>query len=224
MKKLIIICEGKTETLFVKNVLSNYMPSITFSPHTIPTGSNPQGGSSKGGALNYDRVKRYIENLKFTNDYITTFFDFYGLPNNFPSYSILNSNLTIYQKIDTLEKAFYDDIINDFPSLKDKFFPYIQLHEFETLLFTDIKKAFQDMRISDQNLTNLNDILINFNDNPEEINNSIETAPSKRIIKAFPAFQKTKDGVIGIQNMGLNDIEQKCQHFKKWLDYIRSLQ
>lgn len=224
MKKLIIICEGKTETFFIKNVLSNYMPSITFLPQTIPTGSNPQGGSSKGGALNYDRVKRYIENLKFTNDYITTFFDFYGLPNNFPSYSTLNSNLTIYQKIDKLEKAFYDDIINDFPSLKDKFFPYIQLHEFETLLFTDIKKAFQDMRISDQNLTNLNDILINFNDNPEEINNSIETAPSKRIIKAFPAFQKTKDGVIGIQNMGLNDIEQKCQHFKKWLDYIRSLQ
>ena len=49
--------------------------------------------------------------------------------------------------------------------------------------------------------------------NPELINNSPNTAPSKRILKVIPAYDKTVTGVEILRKISLNKLRQKCQHF-----------
>lgn len=215
-KRLIVICEGKSEVNFIKQILASEISNISIQPVTIKTGNNPQGGSAKGGALSYERVKREIENHLKSSNFVTTFFDYYGLDKTFPSYNLaIESN--IYQNINILENGLSNDINNDL------FIPYIQVHEFESLLFCDIEKALENETINANNLNILTQILNDFNYEPEMINNSLQTAPSKRILKYFPNFQKTLHGYKGLEKIGLNTIRSKCKHFNEWLEKMEKL-
>ena len=60
----------------------------------------------------------------------TTMFDFYALSTDFPSYGLEMQNP--YQKVNALEDAFGENVN------AQNFIPYIQLHEFEALLFADL--------------------------------------------------------------------------------------
>lgn len=136
MKRVYIICEGQSEETFVKHILSQHFENlqIYLTPIIIPTSRK-----QKGGGLNYDRVKFFITN-KFKQDkeaFVSTFFDYYALPNDFPKYDEQVQCNDIYQKIDILEQGFCDDINHQ------RFFPHIQPYEFESLLFSDIDKIIQ---------------------------------------------------------------------------------
>jgi hypothetical protein len=65
--------------------------------------------------------------------------------------------------------------------LRYRFIPYIQLHEFEGLLFTDInvfRKNFMSHEFRDR--SGFEGIFDQYA-NPEDINDSTTTAPSKRL-------------------------------------------
>lgn len=59
--------------------------------------------------------------------------------------------------------------------------------------------------------------------NPELINNSFETAPSKRILKAIPAYDKTVAGIEVLRRIGLNKIRDKCRHFNDWITHLEQI-
>ena len=61
-------------------------------------------------------------------------FDLYGLPSDFPGYAKAAEELDPYSRVNVLENALQESI-NDW-----RFTPYIQIHEFESLLFSDIEK------------------------------------------------------------------------------------
>lgn len=63
----------------------------------------------------------------------TTMFDLYALPNDFPDYEAAKALGEPYKRVAGLETAFAK-AIND-----ERFIPYIQLHEFEALLFCGIE-------------------------------------------------------------------------------------
>ena len=63
----------------------------------------------------------------------TTMFDLYALPNDFPDYEAAKALGEPYKRVAALETAFAK-AIND-----ERFIPYIQLHEFEALLFCGIE-------------------------------------------------------------------------------------
>ena len=65
--------------------------------------------------------------------------------------------------------------------------------------------------------------------NPELINNSPETAPSKRIIKAIEGDKKThynynkpKTGKIVTKYIGIDELRSKCKHFDEWIEKLIS--
>ena len=78
-----VICEGQTEETFIRDVIAPLLApqQIFFTARLIPTSQN-----SKGGALTYERVRRFVINsLKEDQSlFITTFFDLYALDNAFP--------------------------------------------------------------------------------------------------------------------------------------------
>ncbi|MFN7201291.1 MAG: DUF4276 family protein [Aphanizomenon sp.] len=60
---------------------------------------------------------------------------------------------------------------------------------------------------------------------PELINDSRETAPSKRIIAQFPDYERAKStvGSLLAESIGLEVIRNKCPHFNSWLLRLESL-
>ncbi|MDE6578210.1 MAG: DUF4276 family protein, partial [Muribaculaceae bacterium] len=108
------------------------------------------------------------------------------------------------------------------PELASHFIPYMQIHEFESLLFSDIsifKDNFEDKAME---FSILEDAVREF-ENPEEINSRPTLAPSKRLIEAIPGYQKVNDGAYIADEIGLKKILDKCPLFSQWFLTLQSL-
>jgi hypothetical protein len=114
------------------------------------------------------------------------------------------------KKVDFLEKAIAKIIINR------RFVPYIQLHEFEGLLFSDAKGFLTIPDLPDKNLNILQDIILK-HPNPELLNDGADTAPSKRLKKLIPSYRKPLYGTIIAEEIGMETILAKCPRFANWV-------
>ncbi|RDU61947.1 DUF4276 family protein [Helicobacter sp. MIT 14-3879] len=216
-----VICEGQSEEKFINETLGPYFHNhlnIYLIPLTIPTSKR-----NKGGALSYDRVVNFIvKKLKEDSEaFMTTMFDYYGLDDEFLKE---NKAITdIYEYIEKIQKDF-DDAIKQ-KCHTNKFFSYIQPHEFESLLFSDITKIIKaDAEWDEKLICELEDIIKEY-DNPELINNSKETSTSHRLKKIFssPSYKKVLHGSKIAKEIGIDNIRSKCQHFNKWCEKIHNL-
>ena len=115
----------------------------------------------------------------------------------------------------------FADEIND-----NRFIPYIQLHEFEALLFCGIEYIAELYPGCEKRCEQLTQALQNVG-NPELINNSPHTAPSKRIIKAIEGDNKThynynkpKTGRFVTEKIGIDELRSKCKHFDEWIEKL----
>jgi hypothetical protein len=61
------------------------------------------------------------------------------------------------------------------------------------------------------------------NSNPELINESPQTAPSKRILKICDSYDKVDDGILILKEIGLNKLRSECTHFNEWLTKLEGL-
>ena len=52
---------------------------------------------------------------------------------------------------------------------------------------------------------------------PVEINDSTETAPSKRLNRLIPGYSKTQHGPDVIERAGLTHVRSRCPRFDYWL-------
>ena len=141
-------------------------------------------------------------------------FDYYGLPNDFPVYN--NTSGTCYQKVEAAEKAFSADIGNQ------KFIPYIQLHEFEGLLFSSPKAIATTLGHGSASILAFIQQIRNAFKTPEEINQGADTHPSRRILNLFPSYNKPVFGSLIAQRTGLQVIRDNCPHFNNWVTKLLS--
>jgi hypothetical protein len=60
---------------------------------------------------------------------------------------------------------------------------------------------------------------------PEEIDESPDTAPSKRIIKHIPDYegQKAQVGPLVAEEIGLTALRLKCPHFNDWITKLENI-
>lgn len=220
-----ILCEGQTEQGFVKEVLCPYLQNngITAVKSILITTNKKK--NARGGLLTYSNAVTDLELLqktKLDGDYerhiFTTMFDLYALPDDFPGFKMRKTIEDPYLKVYHLEKDFAD-AIND-----KRFIPYIQLHEFEALLFCGIKYIgilYPNCKKRCEQLSrDLKQI-----GNPELINNNPETAPSKRIIKAIEGekkahYNKPKTGKFVTDKIGIEELRLKCKHFNEWIQKL----
>jgi hypothetical protein len=116
------------------------------------------------------------------------------------------------ERIACLENAMKRDIAPENPY----FLPYIQKHEFEALLFSS-NTGFENYFA--QNSDRTRRVLQGF-DNPEEINDGPDTAPSKRLINLVPEYNKVLFGNILAIEIGLQTILTKCPKFRNWVETL----
>jgi len=215
--RLNITAEGQTEEAFVKQTLSKYLGDFNLSTDVrCVLTSKDKRKHYRGGLISYSKAKKDIQTwLKEDNHSetrFTTMFDLYALPSDFPGFEASKKILDPYEKVIFLESEFEKDI-NDF-----RFIPYIQLHEFEALLFSKIEELDIEYFYYENSIEKLKTLADNIG-NPELINDRPTTAPSKRIISLIPEYEYNKVSVgatvAGI--IGINHLKNSCRHFNDWI-------
>jgi len=197
MVRLGISVEGPTEERFVKKVLIPHL--ATNDIHVTPV--------SIKGDVTVARAKKELEKMLYSFDHVTTLYDFYGFRGK-------NQGET--------KNSLEQQILNALPAnLRRKFIPYIQMYEFEGLLFSDPEIIEQSLEGKDL-FKWASSILREFNNNPEAVNNSEQTAPSKRFEKDTN-YMKTTHGPNIAADIGLDKIRTMCQGFDQWLTRLESL-
>ena len=58
---------------------------------------------------------------------------------------------------------------------------------------------------------------------PEDINDSAMTAPSKRVLQAYPDYSKVLHGTLAAQAVGIETMRRECPHFRDWLERLEAL-
>jgi hypothetical protein len=95
------------------------------------------------------------------------------------------------------------------------------LHEYEGLLFSD-PAAFAN-GIDQPILANhLRAIRQGF-PTPEDINDSPNTAPSKRVLHLCPSYSKVLDGTRAARTVGIDTMRRECPHFREWVERLEAL-
>lgn len=222
-RRLNITAEGQTEEKFVKHTLSTYLGKYNISTDVRCVLTNKDKKKSyRGGLISYMKAKNdiitWLKEDSHSEARFTTMFDLYALPNDFPKFEDAQKYTDPYKKVEFLERAFKEDI-ND-----DRFFPYIQLHEFEALILSkpqELQYEYFEHKNSIRKLVTL----LESTGNSELINDGPDSAPSKRIIKLIPEYEGNKVSVgaeiAGI--IGVDWLKKSCKHFSDWLDKIKKL-
>lgn len=223
MTRVVVVCEGQTEETFVRDVLEpHFAPSgLYLMAQTIETSPG-----HRGGALNYDRVKRQLRNTlrQHSAPVVTTFFDLYRLDKRFPGFDVAMRAGSLGPKIAALNSALATDIVASAECDPVRFIPHIQPHEFEALLFSDVPTLTNVERSWARFAVELSAIRQQA-DTPEHINDQPETKPAahlERLLKS-PRFSKVDHGPIAAARIGLPRIESECLYFSAWLQKLRAL-
>lgn len=216
------IVEGQTEETFVRDLLRDALAhgGIFISVRRVATGRK-HGHTHRGGMTTYGKAKRDVQRWLQEDHtaYVTTMFDCHGLPHDFPNYDAAKKRIDPYQKALLLETGIADDIQSR------RLIPYIQLHEFEGLLFSDTSAIDAILKIHHANLSQasqLQKIREQFQ-SPEEINEGEATAPSKRLKALYPGYDKTGFGPRIAKRIGLESLRKQCRHFDEWLKKLEAL-
>jgi len=219
MRRVLISVEGQTEETFVTEVLRPHLMlrGLTLLPVVLKTRHLPGRSAEKGGSVPYPRIRRELLGLLRDSSAVavTTMYDFYALPRDFPGYVTLPVGSGA-QRVAHLEAALREDLANR------RFYPYLQLHEFESLLFADVEKTHTALLGNRQQLEALRAITREF-PAPEDIDEGRTTAPSKRLQAVFPAYQKVSDGPSITLEIGLERLRAACPHFNTWLTWLEML-
>ncbi|UCH95371.1 MAG: DUF4276 family protein [Candidatus Aminicenantes bacterium] len=214
MIRVHVFVEGQTEETFVTELLQYHFlhMHIYLNPILIRTGKKGRGGVSTYGKIQWQIKKKCKEDK---TAYVTTMLDVYGLPKDFPGKAAADKETSIQGKVRYLEDAFFKDID------QKHFIPNLLMHEFEALLFT-APYAFAEW-FNEEAAGKLQEERQDFT-TPEHIDDNPETAPSRRILRHCPGYQKPHHGILIALSIGLDNIRKECGHFNEWIEKIEKLQ
>lgn len=217
--EIVAIVEGKTEEIFIKDILQPYLANknIFITPIIV---SKP---GQKGGDVKFARVKNDIErHLKQRpNTYLTLFVDFYGIKSDWPGIQEAEEVSGPTGKADVINKATIEKVVEHFgeQNVERRFIPYIAMYEFEALLFSSPSVLARKLQIEESAIVSI----INECGEPENIDNSPVTAPSKRLESLSHRFKKTTTGIAILKETGLTVIREKCPIFDGWVTTLESI-
>jgi hypothetical protein len=217
MSKLIVLVEGVTERVFVQQHLAPHLARYGIRAWPIMFGRD----GNRGGVREWTAAVRDIEKILAAGHRCTTMFDFYGLPTSWPG-RVHAGALHVTDRALHIERAISASIqARRWPS-EGALLPYIQLHEFEALHFSDPDKlasvAAPIGRYTRRELCgHFQAIVDGAGGDPEAINDGYETCPSRRILSVVPRFKKVQHGSLVVGRIGLERIRDRCRHFSDWL-------
>jgi hypothetical protein len=227
MIRLYITVEGQTEQRFVKDVLRHhlYEHNVITCTRLVLTSRDRRSGGLRTGA--YATVKKdicaWMKTDQNADARFSTMFDLYALPEDFPDYAKAAHEKDPYRRVALLETALQEDIKRELDD--PRFFPYIQLHEFEALILADPEQLSRGYMEHTAQIQRLVEMVAREGGNPELIDSGKTTAPSKRIIAEIPEYKGSKAtvGPMVVEEIGIPRLREKCAHFAEWLQRLEKL-
>ena len=210
MIRVAISVEGDTEEEFVKEVLVKHLRTKGVEPTPILLGRGR--GSFGGGNVSVDRLVPEMVLLFRSFDVVTSLVDFYGFKKK--------EQKTTNELQEELTLRISEKLGNRWQP--QKVLPYVQKHEFEGLLFSDVDAFEIVIDVTKESIEKLRSIRKQF-PTPEDINDDRATAPSKRIKKLIPRYIKKDHGPLIAAETGLDVIRAECPLFDEWVAHLESL-
>ena len=211
MIRLGITVEGETEEDFVNDVLGPHLISEGIYADAVLLGkaSRSVGG---GGNVTIERLAADMASHYYRFDVVTSLVDFYGFRNK-GARTVEELEQAVIQEADRMLRPNWD---------RRKIVSYVQLHEFEGLLFSQVSAFTSVPGANETALSQMERIRSQF-PSPEDINDNPNAAPSKRILQVLPDYDKRIDGPQIAQAIGLPTIRRECPRFNSWVARLESL-
>ncbi len=211
MIELTVLCEGPTEVGFVAEVLSPHLATRGIYARCTPL------NRAAFGTVPYERVMKAssvtVGNSR-AHQYTTCMVDLYALQ-GWPDQDM--PARTGREKAERIEAAAWQKMPNP------RWIPYIQAHELEALLYTDLGALAGALPQHDiaSGLADLKRDVAEIA--PEDIDEGRLTAPSKRLLRFVPAYAKGQTAPAALRTIGLPRIRAACPHFDAWLTKLENL-
>ena len=228
MTRLFMHVEGSTEERFVKEILANHLYQHGYHHVGARTMGLARERERRGGIRGWPEAKKGIVNhlLEDPDVISTTMVDYYGLPERPPGAwpgRATSGKVPMPDRATHVENAIRHDLQGELGDefQARRFIPYVMLHEFEAMLFSDctlfargigrpeLEPGFQD--------------IVNAAGEPEAIDDTPEGAPSKRIEALIPGYSKPFLGPTAAKAIGLDKIRAACPHFNAWLTRLEEI-
>ena len=207
MIRLAVSVEGQTEEAFVKDVLADHLRTVDVEPEPILLGRAQ--GRHGGGGVGIKRLVSEMVKLRQSFDAVTSLVDFYGFRDKGD------------RTVEELEEHLIERIKERISDAR-RVFPYVQKHEFEALLFSDVAAFKAIGPEADEAVETLAGVRRQFA-TPEDIDDDPHGAPSRRIVRAIPGYEKVFHGPPVALEVGLENIRRACPRFDDWLTRLEGL-
>lgn len=218
MRNLYFIVEGETEEEFIKRLLIPYLYGRGLRCHIQAILIFMSGGGH--GHNNAEHFLNTIEPvLHYSGEpVITSLLDFFRFPRKQPVFAACAACRTAVEEAACLQQALFAEVqrIRPYPY----FIPYVQLHEFEALLFADVVGH----ELHHPGIQTEVAAVIDAYPSPEEINSRPESAPSKRLESIYRAYKqhyrKAADAVDVVELIGMDRLLDRCPQFSAWVEHL----
>lgn len=212
MTRLGVSVEGATERAFVRALLAEHLRTYGVAAVPVLIGRPGHGYGAGGGDVGVERLAAHMAHLLRSFDAVTSLVDFYGFRRK--------GEATVEElesQVGTAVAAKAGARFGRRPVL-----PYVQRHEFEALLFSDVTQ-FGRLESAPRGVEQaLAKIRARF-ETPEDIDDSPTTAPSKRLEALIPRYEKVAHGSSVAERTGLPKIRAACPRFDRWIAELESL-
>lgn len=169
----------------------------------------------KGGLSRWPKLERELQRLlrDSSTTVLTTMFDYYAFPPDAPGMADRPHGLP-HERVRHVESALAKAIGDE------RFLPNLVLHETEAWVLADCRRLGELMGnpVPAAELERI----VRLESGPELVDDGVDTAPSKRIVNAYPQYMKTIDGPLVIADAGLDFIRSCCPHADDWLRQIEA--
>jgi hypothetical protein len=212
VRHLHILCEGQTEEMLASDVIESHLVGAdAYVTWSVLTTKRPAGGPAfKGGVSTWPKLERELRLLlrDSSTTVLTTLLDYYAFPPEAPGMAD-RPHGSPHDRVRHVEAALAKAIDDA------RFVPNLVLHETETWVLADCRRLGEMM--GDPGPAADLERIVQLESGPELVNDGVDTAPSKRIMSAYPQYAKTIDGPLVIAEAGLDAIRSTCPHADDWL-------
>jgi hypothetical protein len=216
LRQVAIVVEGQTESAFVTEILAPYLQAmeVYVTPVIVKTSRLADGTTFKGGGMwkHYENDIRGL--LKATHlDRVSILVDFYAYPKDGPGVDCCarphQSRRCVDLRIAAMAAAIGDP----------RFLAHVVLHEFETWVIasaTGTSHVLGDEAVAKSLQAEARSV----NGDVELLNDSLATAPSKRVQKCWSDYDNVTGGIEVIREAGLPAVMERCPGLKAWVDQL----
>lgn len=216
-REIAILVEGQTESAFVSEILAPYLQplGVFAKPVIVKTARWADGTTFRGGGGDWRHYAGDLARLLAATHYhrVSLLVDFYAYPRNGPGAACCHGPHQPRRCAAHRIQAMADAVA------KPRFVPHVVLHEFETWVIAaamDAPAVLGDVAVAKR----LDAEAASVSGDVELLNDSPQTAPSKRVMRVWPEYDKVTDGIEVIREAGLAAVMDRCPGLKAWIDQL----